>query len=230
MSIFSRLFKIGEAKTNQILTSMEDPEIMLDQAIRDKEKEIREAKQSISSCIATERQTKSMMERERQQQRDWEAKAEAALKQGREDLAVKALNRASEHENKAKALEANWQQQNASVESLKQEIRNMEDQLGEYRRNKDYIIAQHKMADVKKKIYDAKSRMSRKSGADDLMARLKDRADRATFEADASQELAESLSGDSLEKEFEQLGATPSTSDVQDKLAALKAKMGQAQS
>ncbi len=59
MSIFSRIFKIGQAKINNIVDGLEKPETMLEQAIRDKTNQIREAKKSIQQCIATARQAKA---------------------------------------------------------------------------------------------------------------------------------------------------------------------------
>ena len=44
MGLFQRIFKVGEAKVNQIVDGLEKPEVMLDQAIRDKEKQISAAK------------------------------------------------------------------------------------------------------------------------------------------------------------------------------------------
>ncbi|MBE9519497.1 MAG: PspA/IM30 family protein [Proteobacteria bacterium] len=227
MSIFSRIFKVGQAKVNKVVDKLEKPELMLEQAIRDKEKQIKEAKKSVMQCIATERQTKSLIQKDKADQLQWEQKAESALKAGREELAVKALNRGSEHEQKAAALDGQWQTQRTSVDALKQDISKMEDELAEFKRNKDFIIAQSRAAEVKKQIYQAKANMSKDSSPDDLMARLKAKAERAGLEADAAKEMADSFSGgDSLDKEFEQLGTTTASAGVHDKLAALKAKMG----
>jgi phage shock protein A len=225
MSIFTRLFKVGQASANQIVDKLEKPELMLEQAMKDKDQQIREAKKSIQQCIATERQTKAQLEKEKVEKFNWEQKAEAAMRAGREDLAVKALERASEHEQRAAAMEPNWQGQRESVEELKKEIIEMENQLAEFRRNKDFIIAQSKSAQVKKDIYEAKARISKKNNTDDLMARLKAKAERQTFEADAAKELSQSVSPTSLEDEFKDIGSTASSPGVQDKLAALKAKM-----
>ena len=227
MSIFSRIFKIGQASVHKAVEKMEKPELMLDQAIRDKSDQIRDAKKAIQECIATERKTKAILEKDKAAKFSWEQKAEAALKAGKEDLAVKALQRATEHDQKAKALEENWKSQRNSVDSLKTDISKMEDELAEFRRNKDFILAQSKAAEVKKNIYEAKARISKKHDADDLMARLQAKTERSTYEADAAKEMAESFSeADSLEKEFEDLGATTAGSDVQEKLAAMKAKLG----
>ena len=229
MSIFSRFFKVGQATLHKLVDRMEDPEKMLDQAVRDKGNQIREAKKAIQECIATERQTKATLDKEKTEKFSWEQKAEAALKAGKEELAVKALSRATEHEQKAKLLETNWQQQRNNVEALKKDIMKLEDELADFKRNKDFIVAQSKAASVKKQIYEAKAKIGTKDTSDDLMARLKSRAERDSYEAEAAEELADTFEGgDSLEKEFDQLGSGTVNVDVQNKLNAMKMKLGQA--
>ena len=223
MGIFSRLFKVGEAKAHQVLDKLEKPELMLEQAIRDQEKSVREAKQKVQSVIATERKTKAILEKEKQEKLNWEERAKTALQGGKEDLATRALVRSEEHENKATSLQPTWKAQRSSVESLKVGIQKMENELAELKRNKDIIIAQSKSAEVKKSIYEAKAKIG-KNNTGDLIARMKAKAERQNYEAEAAKEMAEDLDGkDSLEKEFEKLPPSSSTA-VQSKLEALKAK------
>ena len=230
MSIFSRIFNIGKAHTNKVLDAMEKPEVMLDQAIRNKEKQIMEAKKAIQSCIATEHQTKKLLEQEKAEQMAWEQRAQEALKSGREDLAAKALQRAMEYEQKAADLQTNWESQRASTSELKRDILKMDDELKEFRRNKDFIIAQSKAAEVKKNIYEAKAKISKNRSADDLMERMKKKAERSGAEADAAKELAETFDGkDSLEKEFESMETSGVSPSVADKLAAMKANLNAGQ-
>lgn len=226
MSIFSRIFKVGQASVNKVVDKLEKPELMLEQAIRDKEKQISESKKAIQQCIATERQTKAMLEKEKSEKFSWEQKAEAAMRSSREDLAMKALERAAEHDQKSIALLPNWESQRASVNELKSEIQKMEGEIAEFRRNKDFIIAQSKAAQVKKDIYEAKARISGSNKSDDLLARMKAKAERQSFEADAAKELADiSSSADALEDEFKDLGGA-SSPGMQAKLDALKNKIG----
>ena len=228
MSIFSRIFKIGQAAANKAIDGLEKPELMLEQAIRDKETEIRNAKKAVQECIAAERKSKAILDKDKKDQATWELKAEGALKAGNEELATKALIRASEHETKAATLQPQWEEQRKSVDALKVDLHKMDDQLAEYKRNKTFIIAQSKAAEVKKDIYEAKARISKSNNnADDLMARLKAKAEKNSLEADAAKEMADDFDGrDSLEKEFEELGGTQANSAVADKLAAMKAKLG----
>ena len=226
MSIFARIFKIGQASANKAVERFEKPELMLEQAIADKEKQIREVKQAVQQVIATERQTKAQLEKEKAEKFQWEQKAEAAMRAGREDLAVKALERASEHESRAAALEPSWQGQHTSVAELKEEVIVMEAQVAEYRRNKDFIIAQSKASQVKKDIYEAKAKITHKRSPDDLMARMKAKAERQGYEADAAKEMAENTGASSLENEFKSLSSAAGNPNVQAKLDALKSKLG----
>ncbi len=225
MSIFGRLFKVGQANANKIIDTIENPEVMLEQAIRDQEKNIAEAKKSVQAVIATERQVKGLLDEELNNKQLWENKATMALKAGNEELATKALVRSEEHEGKATSLQPQWEAQRKEIDKLKDGIRKMDDELQELRRNKDIIIAQSKAADAKKMIYNAKAKIGR-NNTTDLVDRMKAKALRSSYEADAAEELAEEA-GDSLEKEFEQIGGTAASQSVQDKLAALKAKVNE---
>jgi len=224
MSIFRRIFKIGQANINKTIDGLEKPEVMLEQAIRDQQKRIGDVKKSVQSVIATERQTKALLDREEENKTIWEQKAAAALQAGREDLATKALVRSEEHETKAASLKPQWEMQRSEIEKLKSSIRQMEDELADLKRNKDIIIAQSKASQAKKEIYEAKAKIG-KNKTTDLIDRMKAKAERTSYEAAAAEEIAEEATGDSLEKEFKDLGDGVAGQSVQDKLAALKAKL-----
>lgn len=227
MGIFKRLFKIGEAAANKAVDDIESPELMLDQAIRDKGQQLKDAKHSVMEFIATARGTKAELEKERSGKKEWAKKAEQAMSQDREDLAVKALQRSDEHEARAKTLEVAWKQQQTSVDSLKREMTTMDNELAEFKRNKDFIIAQSKTADLRKQVYEAKAKMGSDSSADDLMARLQAKAERSSHEADAAEEMAESFGdGDGLDKEFSGMESDAQSEDMKDRLAKLRAKTG----
>jgi phage shock protein A len=227
MSILQRLFKVGEAKANQIVDGLEKPELMLEQAIRDQDKHLREAKAKVAQVIATERKTKRTLDKEKEENQVWIQRAEKALAAGNEELATKALTRAEEHEQNAATIQAQWESQQKDVEGLKQQIRKLETELAELKRNKDIIIAQSKSAEVKKSIYEAKASIGSKNSTSDLIARMKAKAERTSDEAAAAQDMAEEFDGkDELEKEFESLGSATASVSVQEKLAAMKSKMG----
>ncbi len=227
MGIFSRLFKVGEAHANKALDKLEKPEVMLGQAIRDQAKAIGEAKEKIQAVIATERQSKAQIEKAKMEKLKWEERASFAIQESNEELATKALMRAEEHEKNISSLTPNWQLQRDSIHQLKIELQKMQDDLNELKRNKDIIIAQAKSAEVKKSIYEAKAAIG-KNNTTDLIARMKAKADKQTYEAEAAKELASSVDGkDSLEKEFEKLGQSEASFSVKQKLEQMKNKLNQ---
>lgn len=225
MGVFSRIFKVGQAHANQLVDRLEDPAVMLEQAIKDKEKEISEARKAVMEVIATEKQTRAELSKEEENKTHWEERAKKALKLENENLAAEALKRSEEHEQKAARLREIWENQRTGSEQLKAEVRKLSDELAEYKRNKDFLIAQAKTAAVKKKIYEAKAKIGR-NGADDLMARMQGKIERLNYQADAAREI-EQTGGDSLEKQFEALDSSEGevSESVREKLEKLKKEL-----
>ncbi len=225
MGIFSRLFKVGEAHVNKSLDKLEKPEVMLEQAIRDQQKAIASAKEKVQAVIATERQSKASIEKEKSEQHKWEERANFALQQNNEELATQALVRAENHQKNVASLTPNWQLQSDSVANLKVELQKMQNELNELKRNKDIIIAQAKSAEVKKSIYEAKAAIGKNNTAD-LISRMKAKAEKQSYEAEAAKELASSVDGkDSLEKQFESMGQQDASFSVKRRLEEMKAKL-----
>ncbi len=224
MGILSRMFKIGQAEANQLLDKMEKPDKMIDQAIRDREKQIAEARAAIVKVIATEKQTKAELDRALRTKDDWTRKAELALRAGKEDLAAQALQRAEECEREAGVYQPQWQTQHAESAKLKQALQEMERDLTSLKRERNLIVAQSKAAEVKQDIYNAKAKVG-KSNTDDLIERMRAKAQQSSHEADAAGELLQNDGANALEKEFANLEQQQVSSSVAEKLAAMKAQM-----
>ena len=220
MGVISRILKVGQAKANAIVDGLEKPEVMLEQAIRDQENQIKSARQKVQQVIATERHNKASLDKELIEQKNWEERARAALEAGEEAMAEKALIRSSEHDSKAISLRPVWEVQKKDVDVLKQDIQKMENELAALKRDKDIIIAQSKAASVKKTIYEAKAQIGKSSTAD-LIARMRDKAQRQTFEAEAAKELVD-VGGDSLESDFKKLEGEGGNQSVKAKLEEMK--------
>ena len=224
MGIFSRIFKIGQAEANELIDKMEKPEKMIDQAIRDREKQIAEAREAIVKVIATEKQTKAELDRALREKEEWVRKAEMALRAGKEELAGQALGRSEEYERAAKVYREQWQLQHGESTKLKQVLQEMESDFASLKRERNLIIAQSKAAEVKKDIYRAKAKIG-KSNTDDLIERMRTKAQQSSYEADAASELNESDGQNALEKEFAELDTQQISSSVAEKLAAMKARL-----
>lgn len=225
MSIFSRLFKIGQAHTNRMVDHLEKPEVMLEQALRDKEKAIKDAMEKVQSVIATERQTRAQITKAEQEKLKWDERAQYALEKNDEKLALQALQRSEEHAGHISTLTPTWNLQRDSIDSLKIELQKMQDEINELKRNKDILIAQSKTAEVRKAIYDAKNSMKRNDSTD-LITRMKNKAEKQIYEAEAAKELSESFTKeDSLENQFAQIDNSGADIKAQARLAAMKEQL-----
>lgn len=224
MGILTRTFKIGQAQTNQWLDKLENPEKMIDQAIRDRENEVADARSSIAKVIAQEKQTKAELDKALRGKENWTGKAQMALRAGREELAGQALMRAEEYEQQAASLQVQWEQEHTQSGQLKKALQAMTDDLASLKRERNILVAQTKAAAVKKDIYKAKAKVG-KSSTSDLIERMRSKAQQMSYEAEAAGELNQDSAGDSLEKEFADLEQKQMSNSVAEKLAAMKANL-----
>ena len=220
MSIFDRVSRVFKANVNAALDKAEDPEKMLNQITTEMQEQLVTVKQQVATTIALEKRLHKDYESSREQAESWEQKATLALQQEKEDLAREAIVRRNEHSSLAEDYKAQWEKQKASVEALKENLRTLERKIEEARRKKELLIARQKRAKAQKLIHETMSGMKENS-AFESFDRMEQKVADAEARADATAEMTE-MSQDPLEKEFEDLGK----GNVDDDLAALKAKMG----
>lgn len=225
MSFFKRLFKIGQAHANKAVEQMEDPSVMLDQAIRDQESTLADNRETLRNMLASVKELEAKATAETKSAEEWNSRAEQALRRGNEDLATKALTRAEEFERSSAAYSKQHASLDREYQGLREAVSKMEADLNETKRTKDTIIAQAKTAEAVKEIHEARAKIGANAtdGSAALIDRMRAKADRLSAEADASQEMA-AETGDSLENEFAELEAPSASVDA--RLAALKNKIG----
>ena len=225
MGIFDRLSTLIKSNINDLISSAENPEKMLNQIIVDMRSQLAKAKQQVAAAIADERRLRDQVDAEYKQAQDWERRAMLAVQEGRDDLAKQALIRHNEHTAHAQQLEATWQSHQAETEKLKSSLRDLNDKIEEAKRKKNLLIARQKRAEAQKRIADTMSSMSEKS-AFEAFARMESKIEDNERRMLANAEIDSEFSGDRLTKDFKALeqGASSMTADMQ--LLALKQKMG----
>jgi phage shock protein A len=159
---------------------------------------------------------------EAKQSRDWEKRAVLAVQEGRDDLAKQALLRQSEHGERANVLRQTWQAQSNETEKLKSSLRQLNDKIEEAKRKRNLLIAKQKRSQAQKRIHETMSGLSDTS-AFDAFNRMAERIEAEEMRTLAAAEVSESLSGDTLEKEFARL---ESGGEAEERLLALKREMG----
>jgi phage shock protein A len=225
MGIFDRFSRVFRANINDLISSAEDPEKMLNQLIADMNGQLVKAKQQVAAAIADEKRLKDQADAEFRLSGDWEQRAVLAVREDREDLARQALLRQGEHEEHARTLAQTWEAHRVETEKLKGQLRELADKIEEAKRKKNLLLARQRRAEAQKRIAQTMSSISEKS-AFEAFARMEEKIDQNERQLRAAAEIDEEFTGDKLAAEFKQLERASGGSDADSRLLALKQKMG----
>ena len=221
MSVLSRISTVFKANVNDALTKAEDPEKLLNQVTIEMNEQLVDTKQKVAAAIADEKRLQRQYQETSQEAKGWDEKATVAVQKERDDLAREALARRNEVQQLADEYKIQWDKQRQAVDQLKEHLRSLELKIGEANRKKHLLIARQKRAKAQKQIHETMAGM-KDSSAFDTFDRMEQKVGDMEARADAAVEMAE-FDKDPLEDEF---AALEKTGNVEDDLAALKAKVG----
>ena len=225
MGLFDRIATLFKSNINDLISKAENPEKMLDQILIDMRNQLAQAKQQVASSIADEKRLKDQADAEYKSAQDWEAKAMLAVKENRDDLAKQALLRHTESLQHANQLEETWQAQQATVEKLKNSLRDLNDKIEEAKRKKNLLLARQRSAQAQQRIAQTMSGMSEKS-AFEAFARMEEKIAQNERQIKVTVEIDEEFSGDRLQSDFNKLERVAGSASADQQLIALKEKMG----
>jgi phage shock protein A len=225
MGIFDRLSTLIRSNLNDLISSAENPEKMLNQIIVDMRSQLAKAKQQVAAAIADEKRLQSQVEGEYKQGQEWERRAMLAVQNGQDDLAKQALVRYNEHMQHGQELETTWQAHRAETEKLKNSLRELNDKIEEAKRKKNLLLARQKRAEAHQRIQQTMSGLGDKS-AFEAFARMEEKIADHERRLTAGAEIDEEFSGDRLAREFKQLERSAGSTNADLQLLALKQKMG----
>lgn len=231
-SIFGRISTLVRANINAMLDSAEDPEKMLDQLVRDYTNNIADAESAIAETIGNLRLLERDHQEDVQAAAEWGQKALAASRKGDElraagntadadkfdNLAKIALQRQISSENEAKAAAPTIASQTEVVDKLKSGLNGMKQKLEELKAKRSELVARAKTAEAQVKVSDAVKSINVLDPTSDL-GRFEDKVRRQEALASGKQELAAS----SLDSQFNALEDMGELTEVEARLAALKA-------
>ena len=224
MGILDRIRTVLRSNINALISKAEDPEKMLNQLIIDMNEQLLEAKKQVAMSIADEKKLERQMLENKNQSEDWEKKAMLAVKAGKDDLAKEALLRKQEYDGYAASFQKEYENQHASVEQLKDALRQLSGKIEEAGRKKNLLVARAKRAEAQKQIQQTMGSLSAGSSFD-TFDRMAAKVDQMEAEADAMKELSSVTTDQKLEDKFKELESSDTSADKL--LEDLKAKMGQ---
>jgi phage shock protein A len=223
MGIFDRFKTVVSSNINDMISKAENPEKMLNQLVIDMNQQMIESKKSVAMAIADEKKLERDLLEQKRQSEEWERKAVIAVKAGRDDLAKEALLRKQEAETYYLQLKPQWEGQKASVEKLKDTLRQLQNKIDEASRKKNILLARAKRAEAQEKIQKTLASVSGSTSAFDTFDRMAKKVDEMEARADAHAELADLSQSASLDKEFQKLESSGAGADLL--LEELKTKM-----
>jgi phage shock protein A len=223
MGIFSRLKTLLSSNVNDAISKAEKPEKMLNQLIIEMNEQLLESKKAVALAIADEKKLERELANQEALSQEWEKKAMLAVRSGKDDLAKEALLRKQEYDNAKAEYRKQWEAQKASVDKLKESLRELMNKIEEANRKKNLLIARAKRAEAQQKIQTTITSINGNRSAFDAFDRMAQKVDQMEAQADAAKEL-EDLSGNAnLEKRFAELEKSDASAELL--LEDLKKKM-----
>lgn len=231
-TILGRVTQLAKANINSLLDQAEDPQKMLDQLIRDYTNNISEAEQAVATTIGNLRMLEADHKEDVEAASEWGGKALAASKKADElrasgsaadadkfdNLAKVALGRQMQSEKEAKTAEPTIAAQTEVVDKLKSGLDSMKTKLTELTAKRDELVSRAKTAQAQNTMMDAVKNIDVMDPTSDLN-RFEEKVRREEAMALGKQELAAS----SLDAQFESLDDLDKTSEIEARLASLKA-------
>lgn len=231
MSIFRRLFKVGEAQTHSLIDSMEDPVKMSEQAIRDLKQDLGKAMESLAEVKAIAIRTRREMKNYEQQSADYEKKAMLLLQraqQGQLDptesdrLATEALNKKEHADQEIARNQAEVQKYDNMTANLEAQINDLRSRISKWENELRTLKARAKVSSATKKLNKQMAGIDSSSTVA-MLERMKTKVEEEESLAESYGEIA--AAPKSMDDEINKALGSGSVA-TSDKLAALKAKMG----
>lgn len=217
MGIFTRFSDIVNSNINAILDKAEDPEKIVRLMIQEMEDTLVEVRSAAARSIADKKDLNRKIEALDSEKNDWDAKAELAMRKGREDLAKAALVEKSRVATAVDALKQDYVAVDEGLAKLNEDIARLESKLEDAKTRQKALLARHKTANsrlaARKKIHDYK--------IDDAMVRF-EAYTRRIDDVEGRVEAYDLGMPKGLNHEFASLEAEES---VKEELDALKARV-----
>lgn len=230
-SILGRISQLAKANLNSLLDRAEDPELMLDQMVRDYTDNIAEAERAVAQTIGNLRLAEQDHAEDVRAAAEWGNKALAAsqradqLRTGGDtadadkfdNLAKVALGKQLGFETEAKTAEPMIASQREVAEKLKTGLAGMKDKLSDLKNKRDELVARAKSAQAQAQVQDAVRSIDIFDPTSEV-SRFEEKVRRQEAQVAGAAEVAAS----SIDQQFEELEDSATSVEVEARLADLK--------
>ncbi len=221
MGLWQRLKRMFRAGTGAALDKIENPEMVLQQTVRDMRDRVPELNNSVAQVMATERLLKKNNERLQEQVVDLDSKIKASVKLGRDDIATAYIGQLQQAQVDLEKTNAQLEYAaNASKQALKARdnyVVNMKQRTAEAMQ----LISASKQAKLQEQL--AQTMESFEIGDDSsTFNEMREKIDRRVAAAEAKLQLGTS----SVDNKMQDIEREAMDIQLQDKLLSYKKDMG----
>jgi phage shock protein A len=230
MSLFQRAHDIVASKANKALDAAENPNEMLDYSYEQMLDHITQVRRALVDIAASKKQIELQEQQLQHSIEHLQDQAQAALGQGREDLAREALNRKAAAQQQMDGMEPQRQQLNDEEQKMEQTLSALQQRVNNFRSQKEVMKAQYTAASAMSSVNEEAAGISQSFGdSGAALQRAQDKIANMQARASATDELLQSgvledVGGqtDDIQRELDEAGAN---AEVDKELAAMKAQL-----
>ncbi|BFG15855.1 membrane-associated 30 kDa protein chloroplastic [Prunus yedoensis var. nudiflora] len=216
MNLFDRFARVVKSYANALISTFEDPEKILEQAVLEMNDDLTKMRQATAQVLASQKRMENKYKAAEQASEDWYRKAQLALQKGEEDLAREALKRRKSFADNANTLKAQLDQQKGVVDNLVSNTRLLESKIQEARSKKDTLKARAQSAKTATKVSEMVGNVNTSSALSAF-----EKMEEKVLAMESQAEAIGQLTTDDLEGKF----ALLESSSVDDDLANLKKEL-----
>ncbi|RZC73214.1 hypothetical protein C5167_048691 [Papaver somniferum] len=212
MNLFNRFARVVKSYVGSILSSFEDPEKIIEQAVLEMNDDLAKMRQATAEVLASQKRLKTKQKAAQQASENWYHKAQLALEKGDEDLAREALKRRKSYADNATSLKTQLDQYKNSADSLVSKTKLLESTIQEAKSKKDNLLLRAQYAKTVNKVSEMLGNLNASSALSAF-----DNMEEKVMTMESKAEALNQLTTDDLEAKF---ACLESSSD--DDLANLK--------
>lgn len=231
MSVFRRIFKIGQAEAHNIVDKLEDPIKLTEQGIRDLKRDLDESLKALAEVKAMSIRAKKESADSKNRAKSYESKAMMLLTKAEngeldsaeaDRLATEALNQKEDAENQATSSQQNATKIDNNLVQLEANVKKLRSKIGHYENELKTLKARAKVSQATTKLNKQMAQID-STGTISMLEKMKNKVTENEALAEAYADVAKE--GRSIDEEIDDVLQEKSSTSSSAALAAMKAKM-----
>ena len=224
MGLIQRIRRITVSRIEAVLASVEDPDLVFPQLVREMEDQVRAATDAEAKAMASVKAAQRELDQVREKIARMEKGTESALSRGDEDTAREAVSVQINLESDISLKENAVSRSQVALEDAREAREQLQQQLEELRAKKSEILTRARVAKNQKRVEKTVSGpVSSAKSILDTVAQLESKVEEEEAELEIRREMGAQKGSPSLEKRLSDL---ETGTEIERRLADLKKAMG----